>query len=413
MTLLEENNALALFKNILKSINGILLNNSNTHPPQQFMSPLTRRVQRWNKRKFIIPLFFSMIIIFVAIVFKHFKSKFFNSSISIHVENVLITDKWKIIPNNASVPPGLEVEINMETGVKRARLPSFSKDPLQSFYQEKKEELSINTINNKESQIQTPHSYKWQRKYYALHNGIIVDNLKKALKGSDDALSYLEENAHDYSIGAGLMTEPLINDIIDLIIHTKDGNPDLDIKILLILKAAFANNFDAVNEAIKKTRILNVLLSLLSSASSPLIMDSNSNIGRIRLALSVLISLIQQAPLSPLREEKQELKMKSETLLDPLKILNIIKEMSNQVNQKTSETESRDYLISQRIIIVLIELIMKYSIDNKLLLELLQNQLIDPSSSFTEVTIDALNRLCDKFPNDTDYFLICNKLRMK
>lgn len=161
------------------------------------------------------------------------------------VGDLKVGREWVDMPEGAVLPAGLDIDIDMQTGKKRIRIPSHTPGrPLHALA----ETEPIKGLEDDGAEEFSPLAQrKWERKYEAVHKTAIDTRLEELVSPNaaiaEGAMAYLDEHAHSVDIGAGLVKSRsfpiLLSCLADKNLEKRLGAAD-------ILFACIQNNPDAI-----------------------------------------------------------------------------------------------------------------------------------------------------------------------
>lgn len=220
-----------------------------------------------------------------------------------YVDGKLIGKEWVQVSRSATLPAGLDVEIDLSTGIRRVRLAqqgstSDAKYAVIAVADDKNERNSSTTA--------PPSSRKWERVYAGTSaKGIMDEKIEGLLSPNLTAdqqmsiLDFLEEEAHAYHIGAGIAHSTKIDHVLLLLF--RNDQPQVQVKVLEILFACVQNNKDAVQALLPHEITIvgngdvKVKVSLLKRLVDMMIEQEHQEGTPMRRILSILGAMVRLA----------------------------------------------------------------------------------------------------------------------
>ncbi len=195
------------------------------------------------------------------------------------IGHVRVGKDWVNIPSNVNLPPGLDIEVDMQTGQRRVKL-----------HQDESKNLPVvdNNMNDKglveDAEYSPMPQRKWQRIYEAKHK-TAIDQMLEGLADSEDkvvqkSINYLEEHCGTIDVGAGLVRSYAFRNLLGVMEHPKT---EYRIKAAEVLFACVQNNPVAI-DGILETETVDFLVQRLYS---------ESDLTVLRRILSSLVSIVR------------------------------------------------------------------------------------------------------------------------
>lgn len=202
--------------------------------------------------------------------------------IKISDEVFVPTSEWQIVKNNQAIPPGLHVRMNIQTGLKEAKLldendPSSKKDPKEKMknFIEKLNDHKNDGLDPKERVGKQMDQLKKKFKETNLHVNSDTEIIKKSIsnmKSSNDKkellkiLDDLEFVVHKYDNGLVFSDLGGFEMVMNRLNSTHDS--DLKMKLALVLGSSLQSNFYVQKHALDSNLLQLILNQITISTHS-------------------------------------------------------------------------------------------------------------------------------------------------
>ncbi|KAJ1565984.1 hypothetical protein HK096_005325, partial [Nowakowskiella sp. JEL0078] len=239
------------------------------------------------------------------------------------------TLEFQIIRQNQQIPPGLHVRMNMETGVKEAKLRNPSEDDdefglIDVPVDETTEELKVkNNVNNQKQSI--PKSRLTAQQRDAFGDLVAKLNSKSSVEEISNVLELIEEVVHEVDYGYEFIKSPkAVPAVIELLSHS---SAKIRLLAATVFGSSFSNNPSVSNLAISNHDIYKVLLSHLE------IENDLKALNRILYAVS---SLVRSSPSisQNMRKDSKEMKPLYDLFLRLEAMKSSDRKLVNQIKDK-------------------------------------------------------------------------------
>lgn len=178
------------------------------------------------------------------------------------------TKEWQNVPDNAVIPQGLEVRMNLQTGLREARL----------YPDHMPENVPVTKADSHQPQLSSnPVPPKLTRQVNAqatVIEGRLNDIVSLDVERQKASLDWLDEEAHNLAIGSAICHARNFNNLFILL---ESPQPSLRLPAAAILAAAVHNNQSATEAALSSELVAKLLERLR--------LETNPNITRRVIAI--------------------------------------------------------------------------------------------------------------------------------
>jgi hypothetical protein len=170
--------------------------------------------------------------------------------------------EWIDIPDGINLPPGLDIELDMQTGRKRVRLHEPGAGSRNGV-------VPVGSIKDvacdENEEISPLPQRKWQRIYDSQHKTVIDEALDALATNNEakisEALEYLETHSGTIDVGAGLVRSPYFPNLLYSLTQEK-SRPQRRLSAAEIIFACLQNNPIAVEGILETTAVKDFILHL-------------------------------------------------------------------------------------------------------------------------------------------------------